>query len=290
MIKETKKAHGSSDVNLVVISQHMVIIAHISDLHFPYTTEKLRAGLLEAIWRAQPTLVVVSGDLTQRGREKQYAASQQFLEDLPKPQLIVPGNHDVPLFDLVRRVFMPTERFQRYICDELMPEYSDNHVNVLGVNSTRAFTCDPFGFWKNGTLSLTQLDEIRHHFNNVPDTSLRVLVMHHPLTNPWNEGGRDTARHREQILDVLEEQNIDVVLSGHLHINFVKEAPLTTLAGRRVLTIQAGTACSTRLRDEPNAFNLLSWDGQNLEVKTMRWVDTQFAEQLAQTYHFPRRR
>lgn len=254
----------------------LTTIAHISDLHFPCVKEKTAWALLRAIHEARPSLVVISGDLTQRGRERQYQRARQFLDELPRSILVVPGNHDVPLFDVFRRLFRPAERFTQMICPELSPKYCDEQMMVVGANSTRAFTLDIHGFWKNGTLSDDQLEIIGRQFAGARAEQLKVLVMHHPLVNPWNEGGRDTARGRKRILRALEAIGVDVVLSGHLHKSYTRHAPLMTEGKRPVLCIQAGTGSSTRLRDEGNAFNLIGWNGSELSVKLMRYTGEEF--------------
>ena len=258
----------------------MPLIAHISDLHFGYTTQPLEHALHRALHQAKPTLMVISGDLTQRARESQFAAAQRFVETLPHPLLVVPGNHDVPLYDIFRRFFRKSERFRRYISDDLTPVYQDESMCVVGVDSTRAFTLDPYGFWKNGSLSDAQLEMIHGKFLAAPEGLLKVLVMHHPLVNPWNEGSRDTVRGRERIIRVLEQVGVEVVLSGHLHIGYGGNAPVFTPdLKRKILCIQAGTAISTRLRNESNAFNLLDWDGAKLSVTIMRYNGADFVRE-----------
>lgn len=248
----------------------MAIIAHISDLHFSRIAGDVVEALVQAVTDATPTVVVVSGDLTQRGRERQYQQAAQFLARLPRPQIIVPGNHDVPLFDLYRRLFHPVERFTRLITPDLWPTYQDDELFILGANSTRAMTADPHGFWKNGSLSDEQLAEMSERFSHAGENALKVLVMHHPLFGVESDG-RDAVCRRAAILAVLEKAGVKVVLSGHLHKAYQRRSP------GGVLCVQAGTACSTRYRDERNAFNLLRWEGQELRVQVLRYANGEFA-------------
>src|SRR5688500_321214 len=99
----------------------MRVLAHISDLHFGTEDASVAAGLVAELRQVNPALVVVSGDLTQRARGKQFRAARAYLEQLPSPQLVVPGNHDVPLYDVVRRFLFPLTRYRKYITANLEP-------------------------------------------------------------------------------------------------------------------------------------------------------------------------
>ena len=263
----------------------MPLIAHISDLHFPCTPQPLQDALRRALRDASPTLVAVSGDLTQRARKAQFVQAQQFLKSLPHPILVIPGNHDVPLYDLFRRFFLKSARFQNYICADPTPIYHDHSLCVVGVDSTRAFTLDPYGFWKNGSLSAAQLQLMKEKFKLAEAGALKVLVMHHPLVNPWNAGSRDTVRGRMRIINTLEQIGVELVLSGHLHMAYKDHAPIFAIAqDHKILCIQAGTTTSTRLRHEANAFNLLDWNGTRLVVTVMRYNGADFVRESSSDY------
>lgn len=243
------------------------------------------AEIIALIKRERPSVTVISGDLTQRAREGQYQAAKQFIDRIEGPVVVIPGNHDVPLYDVFRRFFRPVERFTRIITPELYPTYSDDAVHVVGVNSTRAFTFDPNGFWKNGALSEEQLREVTRRMAQARPGALRVLVMHHPLVNPHDAGPRDTCRGRDRIICTLESAGVELVLSGHLHIPFTRHAPAQALAAGKILCLQAGTATSNRLRDkEPNAFNMLKWDGSALELTVMRHNGAEFWAEAMQKF------
>ena len=129
----------------------MRTIAHISDLHFGRTDAVVVAGLREAVVAAQPDLVVVSGDLTQRARRHEFEEARDFLATLPEPQIVVPGNHDVPLYNAFARWLRPLARYRRYIGDETQALYTDDEITVLGINTARALTL------KNGRINNSQV-------------------------------------------------------------------------------------------------------------------------------------
>ena len=127
----------------------MTTLAHISDLHFGAESPEVVEGLVEDLASIEPSLLVVSGDLTQRARRKEFAAARLFLDRIPSLRLVVPGNHDIPLFDLVRRFASPLARFRRYIDPDVDPFFSTDTVAVLGMNTARSNT------WKDGRVSGT---------------------------------------------------------------------------------------------------------------------------------------
>src|SRR3954471_15101812 len=103
-------------------------VVHLSDLHFGRIDPALPPALAEAVAQAAPDLVVVSGDFTQRAREQEFIAAAEFLQTLPTPLLAVPGNHDVPLYDVLRRWLSPLGRYQRHITSDLAPFYRDEEI------------------------------------------------------------------------------------------------------------------------------------------------------------------
>src|SRR3712207_3725723 len=130
-------------------------LVHLSDLHFGRIDYRVLDPLVADVGAAGPDLVVVSGDLTQRARRAQFKEARRFLDALPSPQIVVPGNHDVPLYDVFRRFLRPLEGFRRYISDDLEPFYADEEVAVLGVNTARSLTI------KHGRINERQVARIR---------------------------------------------------------------------------------------------------------------------------------
>lgn len=262
----------------------MTTIAHISDLHFSLASPAVVSALLRALHSARPSLLAISGDLTQRARTRQFAEAQRFIESAPRPMLMVPGNHDVPMHAFWERFLSPTGRYRRLMCDDLAPEYCDTDLFVLGTNSARAVVPDLRGFWKNGGQSREQLRHITARFGIAPSGMLKVLVMHHPLINPNNDERRDSICRRGRILQTLENAGVDLVLSGHLHHSYTRFAPRVTDRVRPILCVQAGTACSSRLRGEANSFNLIRWDGRDVQVTIYRYDGTNFMPLNTATY------
>jgi len=250
----------------------MRTIAHISDLHFGRVEQPVAEGLLADLARQRFDVLVVSGDFTQRARWRQYAAAREYMGRLPAgPRVVVPGNHDVPLYDVVRRVFFPLHRYRHYITGDLRPAYQDEELLVLGINSARSFT------WKNGWVSAEQLLDVKLRACDLPASVFKVVVTHHPFIPPPGELKKGIIRHARRALAQMEACNVDMLLAGHLHRGYSDDVRTHHEATKRsILSVQAGTAISTRRRNEPNAWNLITVDGGRVTVEVRAWAGDAF--------------
>ena len=156
----------------------MARLVHLSDLHFGAHDDRLVAAVERAIDELAPDLVIVSGDFTQRARTEQFKEACRFLDRLRAAGhevLGVPGNHDVPLYDVLRRFLSPLTRYRRFIDDDLCPFVELPGIVVLGINTARSLT------FKDGRINDEQVQLIRDTFARTPEDSMRILVTHHPL-------------------------------------------------------------------------------------------------------------
>ena len=103
----------------------MRTLVHLSDLHFGRTDPALIEPLLASIAAIAPDLVVVSGDLTQRARAAQFAEARAFLDRIAQPRIVVPGNHDVPLYRVWERFLSPLGKYKKHIGSDLEPTFVD---------------------------------------------------------------------------------------------------------------------------------------------------------------------
>lgn len=242
----------------------MRTLAHLSDLHFGRVDAALVGPLRDAVHALQPDVVVVSGDLTQRARRAQFAAARAFLSQLPKPQIVVPGNHDVPLYDLARRFLAPLARFRRSITAEQAPWYRDGEIAVLGINSARSLT------FKGGRINSEQVGLVRERFGMLPASVTRVLVTHHPFALPQDADADDRIGRAAMALDAFADCGVDILLSGHLHRTHMAAGDEAIATGS-ALSIHAGTATSTRGRGETNSYNAISIGHDRVQVTPWRW-------------------
>lgn len=250
----------------------MTTIAHLSDVHFGHHDPEVVAAVEAFLFDRRPDLVVISGDFTQRARVRQYEMACEFVERLEAGGLhilAVPGNHDVPLYDVVRRFVRPLHRYRRFIDDELCPFWEDGEVAVLGINTARSLTI------KDGSVSFEQMHIIRERFNAVSDGKLHVLVTHHPLyAMPLGDEGALTkvAKRNEDALTAAADAGVDILLAGHFHRSFHKSAREMVETAGPALVIQAGTATSTRLRGgEAQSFNWIEARKDEVVLQVFDW-------------------
>lgn len=196
----------------------MRTLVHLSDLHFDRIDPAVLGPLRSAVHEAKPDLVAISGDFTHRARRSQFAAARAFLDTLQPPKLVVPGNHDVPYWNLARRFLQPLTRYRRYISDDLEPEYEDDEMIVLGVNTARALAHG------GGRISAGQVERIVRRLAALPPSVIRIIVTHHPFDLPPGVRERRLLGRARMAMARLSKANADLFLSGHLHLSHASRA------------------------------------------------------------------
>lgn len=252
----------------------IMTIAHISDLHFGREDPGVVAGLRDALWAAEPDLVVVSGDLTQRAKKRQFRAARSFLDTMPKvPRLVVPGNHDISATNMFERVVRPLTRYKRYITPDMSPFYSDEIVAIAGLDSVRLLST------KDGRLNRAQVEEACRKLAGVSGDPVRIVVTHHPMDLPSTDRRHPTLTRARMAMAEFARCGVDLFLSGHLHggLSLVTRERYP-LAGYSAVVAHAGTAASTRTRNEPNTFNLIRVETDLIDIEQMVWGGKRFAK------------
>jgi len=244
-------------------------IVHISDLHFGTEDEKVLNSLIDDINNASPDLIAVSGDLTQRARTKEYLKAKSFLEHLNFPQIIIPGNHDIPLYNLLGRIRNPFKKFDTYFDRELR-EYNDDHLYVVGLNSVRNLR------WKSGKLSSKQLEIGTAEFGESDKNIVRILVIHHNLFHISSRRDAVKLFKSKLLREWLMKNHIDLVLFGHDHKSMIEPVLFDEDELVDFILIQAGTATSKRTRGVPNSYNVITLDNLLMTVMVQTFNANRF--------------
>jgi 3',5'-cyclic AMP phosphodiesterase CpdA len=247
-------------------------IVHLSDLHTGRVDPAILAPLTAAIADARPNLVVFSGDLTQRATKTQFREARAFLDTLTAPYLVIPGNHDVPLWNVARRFVTPLARYKRFITTNLDPVFQDEEVVVVGINTARSLA------WGEGRINRTQVQAALRRLQAVPPGVTRIVVTHHPFDLPPGVDERRLLGRARMAMAEFATAGAELFLSGHLHLSHVSHsAERYRIAGHSALIVQAGTV-SMRGRGEEPSFNVLRLDGGRLTLARFVWnpVERQF--------------
>jgi 3',5'-cyclic AMP phosphodiesterase CpdA len=251
----------------------MTLLLQISDPHFGTEQPRVVAALSRLIETMPPDLVIVSGDITQRARKRQFAAARAFFDTLgATPALVVPGNHDIPLFNLFVRCFKPYANHQRAFGAELEPSFESRDVMVLGVNTTRPYR------HKDGEVSMQQVKRVSARLESATARQLRIVVTHQPVAVTRAQDEDNLLHGRERAVPRWARAGADLIVGGHIHLPYV--LPLhDTFANlpRRLWAVQAGTALSSRTRGSiGNSVNVIRYcadasDAAGRRVVVERW-------------------
>jgi len=265
----------------------MRTLVHLSDLHFGRIDPMMIEPLRRAIDDAKPDLIAISGDFTQRARRAQFKAARAFVDSLTAKTLVVPGNHDIPLFDVLSRFAAPLQYYRRYISSDLEPEYQDEEMIVLGVNTARSWVF-PFG---EGRINEAQVARIVQRLSAVPSSMLRVIVTHHPFDLPPGINEKRLLGRSAMAMERLAIVSADLFLSGHIHISHVSHTvDRYQAADHSALIVQAGTV-SSRGRGEQPSFNVLKMQRPEIVLSRCAWDDVAggFVAKLVGSYrHGPK--
>ncbi|MFN2578833.1 MAG: metallophosphoesterase [Pyrinomonadaceae bacterium] len=261
----------------------MRTIVHLSDLHFGRVDPHVLEPLISTVNDLKPNLVAVSGDLTQRARSRQFLEARAFLDKLPQPQIVVPGNHDVPLHNLFARFVRRLTKYKRYITEDLQPVYADEELVVIGVNTARSLT------FKSGRINELQVAQLRNELCARGDNVIKIVVTHHPFDLPAGHDESDLLGRAVMAMTTLADCGADLFLSGHLHLSHTGHtAKRYKIAGHSALVVQAGTATSTRGRGEANSFNLVRINSPKIRVERFVWQPSHEAFMAAGDENFER--
>lgn len=260
----------------------MRTIVHLSDLHFGHVDAGVVGPLVAAVREARPDVIAVSGDLTQRARSVQFQEARAFLDSLPRvPHIVVPGNHDVPMWNIFDRFLRPLDKYRRFITEDLEPFHADEELAVMGVNTARSLTV------KHGRVNVAQIERMRGRLCQYPDGVTKIVVTHHPFDIPEGQDESELVGRARLAMEALAACGADLLLAGHLHVSHTGHtAKRYQMAGHSALVVQAGTAASTRHRGEANSFNVIRVRHPHVNVSRLAWQTERRVFSVASSEHF----
>lgn len=237
----------------------MSVVFHVSDTHFGSASPEVVEASVELAGRLRPDVLVFSGDITQRARRGEFDAAKDWVERLAIPaRVVIPGNHDIPLFNLAARVIAPYGGYSRVFGADLEPEHLSSDLMVLGVNTTRPRR------HTDGEVSPSQVDRVCRRLRAATTGQLRVVVTHQPVHVIRESDITNRVRGAEGAIRAWASAGVDLILGGHIHLPYIR--PLSERYGdltRPVWCVQAGTAVSTRIRnDHANSINVIRHTAQ----------------------------
>ncbi|WP_243392611.1 metallophosphoesterase family protein [Minwuia thermotolerans] len=242
---------------------------HISDLHFgPPFLPRVGEALQEIAPRLTPDVIIVTGDITQRAKPSQFEAARRFIDRLPDvPKVIVPGNHDVPLYRIRERLSRPLDLYRKYMTPELDGVLRLERAVILWLNST-----SPYRAISNGRIHLDQLAYSRKVLADASPETVKFIAAHHHF-HPAPDYERDqTMPKAKRAMDIFVELGVDMIFGGHLHRAYIGNS-LDVYAGadreHGIIIVQCGTTTSRQGRGrerEKNSFNFVEVDGDLLHV------------------------
>lgn len=248
----------------------MSLLLQVSDTHFGTERPAVMEALLSMVREQVPDLMVLSGDITQRAWRAQFRAARRFVDRLAVPAtLVLPGNHDIPLFNLVARALFPYTNHRRVFGPNLEPTFEAADLLVIGVNTTRPSR------HKHGEVSAVQIRRVAQRLRDASREQLRVVVTHQPVHVTRPEDEKNLLRGYREAVYEWASAGADLLMGGHIHLPYVR--PLSERFGDlpgHVWVVQAGTAVSKRVRrDVPNSVNLIRYAGTDKPRRCLveRW-------------------
>ena len=259
----------------------MLRIVQFTDVHFGLEHKDACAAARDFAQSVKPALVLVTGDITQRGLYPEFQAAAAWLKSMPAPWLCCPGNHDTAYYNVFLRLIAPWHRFDACIGPQWREGFRAPGLALEAINTARGIQLR--GNWSKGKIDLAHARAAAEKLRAAPAGDLRVVALHHPLLEVVGEPITAEVREGGKAVDFFTAAGVDLVLSGHLHVPFATPLPC---ADKLIYTV-GGSTLSVRERGAPIGFNYLEIDEATITVNAMGWKDGAFA--ATRTWRLPRR-
>jgi 3',5'-cyclic AMP phosphodiesterase CpdA len=246
-------------------------LLHVSDIHFGAVDRAAAEAVIGAAQDLAPDLVLVTGDVTQSGRRREFADAKAWLDRFTAPIFVVPGNHDTPYWDLAARLLHPWRLWETTTgLPAVDHAFAAPGLRVRGINTARGAQLRPN--WSKGVIDLEQTRRAAQALAEAPAGDLRIIACHHPLIEMIGAPVTGEVKRGREAARMFAEAGVDLVMTGHVHVPFA--LPIT-VGDHCSYAVGAGTL-SLRLRGAPPGFNLVTWDAREVSVVSQAWTGSRF--------------
>jgi 3',5'-cyclic AMP phosphodiesterase CpdA len=257
-------------------------ILQFSDVHFGREHASACAAAIDYAHATPSDLILITGDVTQKGLPHEFAAAGEWIRSMPEPTFVIVGNHDVPYFSLTARLFRPWRAFEKAIGHPAHDhQFLSEKLMVRGVVTARGWQARPN--WSKGVIDLDQTRKAAEALRQAPAGALRVLACHHPLVEMIGTPMTGDVKRGEAAALIFAEAGVDLITTGHVHVPF---ALPVNLGDHCSYAVGCGTL-SDRERGAPPSFNQIDWDAHEIVVTAIAWDGERFSP--GQVWRLPRR-
>lgn len=257
-------------------------LLQFSDVHFGVEHKRACAAALDYAHASTWDLILITGDVTQKGLPDEFAAAGAWIRAMPEPRFVIVGNHDVPYYSLSARLFAPWKAFEAATGHPAHDgEFVSDEVMVRGVTTARGWQARLN--WSKGVIDLDQTRRAAQALRQAPIGALRILACHHPLIEMIGAPMTGDVKRGDAAALIFAEAGVDLIMTGHTHIPFA--LPIE-LGDRCSYAVGCGTL-SHRERGAPPSFNQVEWTAHEVVVTALAWDGHGFAP--SRTWRLPRR-
>jgi len=242
-------------------------IVHVADIHFGCEDTQALTALADALPAIDPALIVVAGDLTYRGRKREFEAAEAWLATLQRPIVLTAGNHDVPFLNLFERAFAPFDGFDRGLAGSGVQTYQDDAFSIVSLNTARGIQTRLN--WAHGVIGVAQAQAAAARLSEMRQGTARIVVCHHPLVLPPGAPIRTRTSGGPEAAEIFAHAGVDLVLTGHLHRPFAQPFPY---GDKNTWSLGCGTL-SHRQRGTPASFSVLTRTKTGVDVTPWHAMD-----------------
>jgi len=207
---------------------------HPSRFHLVEVSIPAIEVVLEELTQLDLDFLLLPGDLTQHGEPENHRWLADRLSQLPYPAYVVPGNHDIPQqfandqsiglsdFPNYYQQFGYAEPDRPYYTCEILPG-----VRLIGLNSNGFDTeGKQLGTGQIDPAQMTWLNQV---LSQIQEEIVLVMVHHNVIEHLPNQsqnpmGQRYMLEQATQLLNLLRNAGVQLLFTGHLHIQDVAQA------------------------------------------------------------------